>query len=366
VLDMTPQRNATEPAAASQGVVTGLAAAGLLRVDPAKARWSRLLHDSRLRAALQQQLPQFALSTADDPPDGVVLAIELAGADETSEIEIAQADHPGLAMAIAPGTSEALRDLAAQALFEPVAKALETLGLGRWCPSGTSVRTSAPRQEGDPASPWLSLHHHQSLLATLRITRTAPGWAEAAQAHLRSQVAAAPRRAAWALSARVTLHTQTYSAELLASLAVGDVLVLPCPAEPAEPGGQRAAWPVVLRWGACAGRRLRVAARWVGAKVVIEGAHSVVNDEVEQAAAADEPVQVNSVGNIDVPVRFELETVPVALSEIEALAPGYVIELTSPLEQATVRLVVCGQVIGLAELVAVGTQLGARITRVGG
>ena len=59
---------------------------------------------------------------------------------------------------------------------------------------------------------------------------------------------------------------------------------------------------------------------------------------------------------------FEVDTAAVPLSQLESLGQGYVIELAAPLASAPVRLVACGRVIGLAELVAVGDRLGARIT----
>jgi len=69
---------------------------------------------------------------------------------------------------------------------------------------------------------------------------------------------------------------------------------------------------------------------------------------------------------LDIPVRFEIETVPVSLADLESLRPGSVVELATPLAAASVRLVACGQVIGRADLVAVGDRLGARITMMAG
>jgi type III secretion protein Q len=349
-------------AAVMQEVFTSLAAAGaagLRRVDPAAARWSRLLHDARLAAALQRDQPRLVLHAAETPPTGPALAVELVCDGETIEVELAEAEHPALAMAVGPRTSDAMRHLAAQALFGPVADRLERLGLGRCWARRASVRTIAPPRSHGTASPWFCIRHQTALLATLRITQAAPAWVEAFKEALCAQGLPLPHHVSWALPARVTVHAQDYGSSLLAGLVVGDVLVLPCPVE------QGASWPVVVRWGAAAGRSLRVSGRMVGTKVVIEGAHSVVNEDIGQEAAADQAQEIHCVDNIDIPVRFELETVPVPLSEIESLAPGFVIELASPLERASLRLVVCGQVIGLAELVAVGDRLGARIVRLG-
>ncbi len=349
-------------ATAAQDVFRSLLAAGpggLRRIDPGAARWSRLLHDARLTEALQRERPALSIVSVDAPPAGPRLAVELACGDDTIELELAEAVHPGLAMAIGPGHSDAMRHLAAHALLGPFADRLERLGLGRCWPSQTSLRETSATPDATSASPWFCIRHGAVSLAKLRISRASPAWAEAVKTRLRSRSPQQPRRAAWALPARVTLHAQAYGSGLLAELALGDVLVLPAPAE------RGASWPVVVRWGSAAGRSLRMAGRLAGMKVVMEGAHSVVNEEAGPEAPTDEAQEIQGVEQIDIPVRFEIETVPVPLAEIESLAPGFVIELASPLEQATLRLVACGQVIGLAELVAVGDRLGARITRLG-
>ena len=66
---------------------------------------------------------------------------------------------------------------------------------------------------------------------------------------------------------------------------------------------------------------------------------------------------------LDVPVRFEIETVSIPLAELEAIQPGYIVELGMPVAAARLRLVALGSLIGEADLVAVGARLGARITR---
>ena len=69
-----------------------------------------------------------------------------------------------------------------------------------------------------------------------------------------------------------------------------------------------------------------------------------------------------SINDLTIHVRFEIETVAMALSDIVSIKPGYVIELNTPIAGAAIRLVACGEIVGHAELVAVGGQLGARIT----
>ena len=85
----------------------------------------------------------------------------------------------------------------------------------------------------------------------------------------------------------------------------------------------------------------------------------MLDDEQEPIDGGD----ADSLGELELPVRFEIETVSVPLAQLEAIAPGYVVELGMPATDAKLRLVSCGQVIGHAELVNVGGRLGARITR---
>ena len=80
-----------------------------------------------------------------------------------------------------------------------------------------------------------------------------------------------------------------------------------------------------------------------------------------EVAIADE-APASPPQDLEVPVRFEVDTVALSLAQLESMAHGYVIELAAPLASAPLRLVACGRVIGTAELVAVGDRLGARIT----
>jgi type III secretion protein Q len=70
-----------------------------------------------------------------------------------------------------------------------------------------------------------------------------------------------------------------------------------------------------------------------------------------------------SIGELELPVHFEIETRSFSLSQISSFGVGYVVELKCPIPEAPVRLVTAGQMIGEGELVAVGNHLGVRIRR---
>ena len=339
--------------------LASMAPSGLLQVDLALAKWSRLLNGTPLTAALQKCQLQLSVVALPMRSFESVLAVELVCAGEVIEVEIAQTDHPGLEMVKAHGTSQAMRHLAFQAVFEPVTETLERLGLGRWRLAGVAKRKALDIPIGGGVSPWLCVVQRATSIATLRITRADADWAERANKRLCSQAQLLPLSTQWSLPARIELHAQPYSRSLLTGLEPGDVLLFPRRVDQAQ------AWSVVVRWGATGRRRAQSVGRIEETQVVIEGATIMVNEEVGAEPVLDGADQVYCVADIDIPVRFELESVPVPLSDLQALLPGYVIQLNCPLDRATLRVVACGQVIALAELVAVGDHLGARVTRMG-
>jgi type III secretion protein Q len=155
-----------------------------------------------------------------------------------------------------------------------------------------------------------------------------------------------------------TLWQRGLRLSLLRTLAKADVLLLPkgdpaCPPECAS---------VTVAWGAASARRMVVACRREGDHLLTEGEITMVDETDTADEATTSPIE-QELGDLDVPLRFELDTVPVPLSDLQAIRPGYVIEFAVPLESAALRLVAFGQTIGHAELVAVGDHLGARITR---
>ena len=93
-----------------------------------------------------------------------------------------------------------------------------------------------------------------------------------------------------------------------------------------------------------------------------------MNDKFDAAHPGDSlaPDQAESpidIGELDLPVQFEVDTVALPLSQLYALRPGYVLELSTPVAEAQLKLVTHGQTIGYGELVTVGEHLGIRILR---
>jgi type III secretion protein Q len=99
-------------------------------------------------------------------------------------------------------------------------------------------------------------------------------------------------------------------------------------------------------------------------------------DQPEDACEADESDEADPgdnaqdryaravpIGELELPVQFEIDTITLPLAQVSALRPGYIIELQAPVRDARIRLVTHGQTIGHGELVALGEHLGIRILR---
>jgi type III secretion protein Q len=84
------------------------------------------------------------------------------------------------------------------------------------------------------------------------------------------------------------------------------------------------------------------------------------------APAPGRRIPVARLDQIELPLELTLPAPTLSLVELAALAPGDVVTLPLSTADASVRLSVNGQTLGLGELVAVGSQLGVRIVRLAG
>ncbi|WP_010119711.1 type III secretion system cytoplasmic ring protein SctQ, partial [Burkholderia oklahomensis] len=131
-------------------------------------------------------------------------------------------------------------------------------------------------------------------------------------------------------------------------------------------------------WGA------RRTTQW-HATVLIEGTTMTMTETPDTADDLDEPIapddlpaaaqdddapaaapEAADLGDVELPVHVEIDTLSLSIAELAALRPGYVLELPLSARDVPVRLVAYGQTIGGGELVAVGAHLGVRINRMAG
>jgi type III secretion protein Q len=123
----------------------------------------------------------------------------------------------------------------------------------------------------------------------------------------------------------------------------------------------------IAAWGTPGLIRLHAPAQFDGHTLVITK-EPTMSDELDpvradDALADDQAQNPIEIGELDLPVQFEVDTVALPLSQLCALRPGYVLELPTPVADAQLKLVTHGQTIGYGELVTVGEHLGIRILR---
>jgi len=325
----------------------------LRQVPAAAAAASRLLHDCRMMAlwkALDSER-DLVLHPVAAPGRTRLFSINFTCDAGRFAIAIASADDAAMTIAAAADLGESLRSLAALALFGELTQRLRAGAL----PGVEALSVEPLPLEQSPCAGWCALRRGGLELARIAVQRLPR------EVHERLRGAARPdgRRSAWRdalrLPGRVCLANRALSVTLLRSLADGDVLLLPLARLEGAAG--------TLRLGPLEGQGLAATGVVEADTFRISGALQMMEEYPAFAADADSELAPESLGALELPVRFELETISVSLADLEAIQPGYVIELAMPVAEASLRLVSCGHVIGHADLVSVSGRLAARITR---
>jgi type III secretion protein Q len=143
-----------------------------------------------------------------------------------------------------------------------------------------------------------------------------------------------------------------------------DATLLGASSAPSSPHARPRA---VAAWGTPGLTRVCAAVELDGQSLVIVKEPNM-SEELDPASAdaglaIDDPADPIRIGELELPVQFEIDTVALPLAQLSALGPGYVLELPVPVADAQLRLVAHGQTIGYGELVTVGEHLGIRIIR---
>lgn len=105
-----------------------------------------------------------------------------------------------------------------------------------------------------------------------------------------------------------------------------------------------------------------------GARITLQDIKDSAMDRDATATAAAAPVDaggnqpLDRLDALEVTLRFEVGDLPITLGELKSLRAGHVFELAQPLNRSTVKIVVHGNVLGKGHLVAVGDQLGVRVS----
>lgn len=397
--DSTRARRAA-PKPAREGVDASGLAQRLNTVGAAQAQGARVLFDARLDtlAARIEGVRTWHIEPASHrdvsfaEPGRIVLA-HVAG---TLAIDIDLQRYPALriltsaASATAARDAQPLRQAVAAALLAPLAEALTAAGCGAW-----RVQSLERIVDNDKDA-----EKHADCLAA-RVSVTFAGERHEARvlanpamlalfarriADTRTHDNAYAHVANWRVPGRIAIGARRIAIAALEKLRPGDVLLRTMPAATERALAEGGAFDVYAFWGtagAHAGNdagnpadltRLAARAQLQHSTLAITETPIMTDNpqqtDHETSLSAEfpsdrlqgdlrgEPIEI---GELDLPVQFELDSVALPLAQLSSLRPGYVIELDTPVTDAQIRLVAHGQTIGYGELIAVAEHLGIRI-----
>lgn len=369
-------------------------------VEPDAARMARIVCDLRTMSVLQR-LPEVEAWQAGLANDAAIArpacedpgVIELAHARGTARLTIDLAAYPSLQIAAwphdhvasPPDAERALRVAVAGVLLEPLLKRLAIAGLGelrvvrvlRGVPGTGNRAASTPvmlsftiegrKHTAEVCVDGPLLDTLESLRAAQRICST---WA--ASSSLDSPGGSATPYAHHLVPGRLVLGARRLPVRTLHALAPGDVLLRSLASSLSSLVGDaantaKAKATAVAAWGTPGLVRMHVPVTIDGLKLLVMK-EPTMTDEVDptrtgETLPSDQPDDGIDIGELDLPVQFEVDTIALPLSQLCALRPGYVLELQTPVADAQLKLVAHGQTIGFGELVTVGDHLGVRILR---
>ncbi|OJA39549.1 type III secretion protein [Burkholderia ubonensis] len=367
--------------AAPRGIDAALPLPACSAFDAALAR---IVADARLAAWLARfpALSGWRAATDERPRFERPGVLDLRWNGATARVAIDLAAFPALDVVAASAldargdASVSLRTALASALLAPLVAAFAAAGLDGVTIGGLRA---APPAALDATRCVLSFALDGAPLRCALLDASMP-WLDALAARLRGERLpdAAGQLARVRLPGRVRLGSRRLPLAVLRSLRPGDVLL---DLAPAALGAARAG-PLHAWWGA------RRATQW-HATVLIEGTTMTMIETPDTADDLDEPIVAGDLpadspadppdddapgaapepadlGDVDLPVHVEIDTLSLSIAELAALRPGYVLELPLAARDVPVRLVAYGQAIGGGRLVAVGAHLGVRIDRMAG
>jgi type III secretion protein Q len=401
-VDRQPDTCAKQDEARAPRIPAHAAPAGRLplrAIAPVAARTARLVCDARTVLALQRVpgLDAWQAALCDAPATGDVHAFHQPGMLELAHpagpiyVTFDLAGHPALDMTAWPAESgtaapsdaqRALRVAVAGLLLDPLLQRLAALGL-------TGLRVvrlirgiAQPITRGDTVPIALSFTFEGrsyaaeitlapavlNALENLPATQSS-GLTHAALPHPASSVAGHARFPDCLIPGRAILGARRLPVETLRALMPGDVLLrsLAIGNVAASTGDAHAQSAAVAAWGTPGLIRLHASVAIEGQMLTIMKEPTMTDEldpvRLDDTLAPPQPENPIDIGELDLPVQFEVDTVALPLSQLYALRPGYVLELPTPVADAQLKLVTHGQTIGYGELVTVGEHLGVRILR---
>ena len=367
-------------------------------VAPLVARTARVVCDLRTMSVLRRlpEVEAWEAALADDMGAGRPTfedpgVIELAHSRGTARVTIDLAAYPSLQIAAwarddaaSPLDAErALRVAVAGVLLEPLLKRLAAVGLGEVRVVRVLHAASTATRSNDAAPAVLSftiegrthtaeicvdtplLDVLETLRSAQRMASTWPGISPAGSPGDRPAPYADHR-----VPGRLVLGARRLPVQTLHALAPGDVLLRSLASSLSSlvsGAAHEAKATAIAAWGTPGLVRLHVPVMIDGLKLFVMK-EPTMTDELDptrlgETLSSDPPDDPIDIGDLDLPVQFEVDTIALPLSQLCALRPGYVLELQTPVADAQLKLVAHGQTIGFGELVTVGDHLGVRILR---
>ncbi|MCW7540807.1 FliM/FliN family flagellar motor switch protein [Aquabacterium sp. A7-Y] len=319
----------------------------LRRVSREQARVSRLAFDTRIQQGLAACAGQPWLGVASHLPIADAALLEIETAEGRLQLEIDSAASPALQLALALPEDQLACEVAGLVLA-PLLQGLEG--------AVTGLRVLG-RQLGAGRAPSGTGRYEQATVVTPTTKVAVRDVDDKLARHLRG-LWCTPRAgtlAAWAglrLRPRLQLTERLLPCGVLDQLDQGDIVLT----------GSSGA-PLTYRWITGMGITMQAEAELDLKQQKFTVAQP---PRLQSDAPPDGDGEVRSLDrlqDLQVPVAFEIDTARISLAELASIRPGYVIELDAPLQQAAVRLVCHGQTVGCGQLVAIGDQLGVRITQ---
>lgn len=356
------QSAATARSGDGQDVATAPLSGRLPAMTPAQAQLSRLCFDRRFVEWLRATLGAPALTTVQRPaPAGWRVEIATAQGDFALALDVA--DWPALQLAFAleePATAHAVATLLLSGWGDVLAPALGSCRITGLSPHGrgaaqanaASAAGEAPGEDVHPA-PCDKTAVIEGAATPVALLNASPAVLQRLADVTASSVIDLTGLARLPLRPRLHLLSRPLPTALLRSLREGDVVL----------AGEA---PPQLLCGIGVVLRASVSIDLQESTVHVAEPPHLTDDPAEpqtDGAASGTAPAVRSLDALQLPVAFELDTARVSLAELAAMQPGYAVELDVPLSEATVRLTCHGQTLGHGQLVAIGDQLGVRITR---
>lgn len=319
---------------------------GLRRVETWQAQCSTIAADPRLPRLLDKWLKPWSIQLATVIADDMTCLVELSCALGQFGVYI----NPGSAIV----TASAWQGLMQLGHPDLAVRLLNVIGAAHLAPLDAPWRDLRVVSVAERRLSQADLGHGISLSVNgLPVFLT--HWDDRFRRSLKQALAAhAPRdlaTIALGTVGRLRLLTRPLSRSLLTQVRHGDVVLI----------GRGDGLECDVLYGLGVAWRLATTVHFFERRVVVRSSDGLT--PLPDPPHLLEPFMSTSIQDLQLPVTFELDTARVALKDLDAIAPGAVIELDCPLPEAQVRLVCHGQVIGTGQLVAVGENLGVRIEK---